>query len=232
MQMIHNNWNPFLEDEIVVDEICKIKEILKKEEYFPEDDKVFRFLELDPETIKFVIVGMEPYPTDYEKEGTCYPIATGRSFEVDNVVDWNQKFKQSSLRNILKSIHFECTGKEESLSTIRKEIEDGAFKISQPKEWFDNMEAQGVLFLNASLTVRKYIVNSHNNLWKNYMDQLISYMENQYHPTWMLFGKDAQMRVLPHVDENHTICTCHPRLTEFIKEHPFKEMGKQIKLNC
>ncbi|MDU7686073.1 MAG: hypothetical protein E7K14_01970 [Bacillota bacterium] len=120
MQMIHNNWNPFLEDEIVVGEIYKIKEILKKEEYFPEDDKVFRFLELDPETIKFVIVGMEPYPTDYEKDGIYYPIATGRSFEVDNVVDWNQKFKQSSLRNILKSIHFECTGKEESLSTIRK----------------------------------------------------------------------------------------------------------------
>lgn len=120
MQMIHNNWNPFLEDEIVVGEIYRIKEILKKEEYFPEHDKVFRFLELDPETIKFVIVGMEPYPTDYEKDGIYYPIATGRSFEVDNVVDWNQKFKQSSLRNILKSIHFECTGKEESLSTIRK----------------------------------------------------------------------------------------------------------------
>lgn len=191
-----------------------------------------RFLELDPQSIRFVIVGMEPYPTDYGKNGICYPIVTGRSFEVDNVTDWNQKFKQSSLRNILKAIYFECAGKEESLSTIRKEIEDGTFKISQPKEWFDNMKTQGVLFLNASLTVRKYIVNFHNNLWKNYMDQLISYIEEQNHPIWLLFGKDAQMRVLLHVDESHTICTCHPRLTDFIKEHPFKEMSKQIKLNC
>lgn len=144
--MTHNKWKPFLDNELIDAEMKRINKVLKSEEYFPAENKVFRFLELDPETIKFVIVGMEPYPTDYEKDGIYYPIATGRSFEVDNVVDWNQKFKQSSLRNILKAIYFECAGKEESLSKIRKEIEDGAFKISQPKEWFDNMEAQGVLF--------------------------------------------------------------------------------------
>ena len=232
MQNIHNNWNPFLNNKSISDEMNKIKETLKDEAYFPAADKVLRFLELDPKSIKFVIVGMEPYPTDYEKDGEHYPIATGRSFEVDNVTNWSQKFKQSSLRNILKSIYFECTGKKESLSTIRKEIEEGVFEISQPKEWFNQMESQVVLFLNASLTVQKYLVNSHNALWKNYMDQLIQYIEEQSHPVWLLFGKDAQIRVLPHVDNTHTVCTCHPRLTEFIDEHPFQKMSECIKINC
>lgn len=232
MQNIHDNWKPFLDDEQVINELDKIKERLKDEHYFPVADKVLRFFELDPKSIQFVIVGMEPYPTDYEKDGTLYPIATGRSFEVDNVTDWNQKFKQSSLRNILKAIHFECTGKEESLSTIRKEISDETFKISQPKEWFDKMEKQGVLFLNASLTVRKYNVGSHTDIWETFINDLIVFLRDISNPKWLLFGNDAKRRVLPHINETSAICTCHPRLNEFIKERPFKLMAKDIKINC
>lgn len=103
--------------------------------------------------------------------------------------------------------------------------------ISQQKRWFDNMESQGVLFLNASLSVRKYEVNSHTDIWEKFITELILFIRESTHPTWFLFGKDAQSRVLPHIERSEAVCCCHPRLTGFINEKPFSKM-KNIKIVC
>lgn len=232
MDQINTNWDDFLNTEKVRNELDYIEKNLVKEDYFPAKKNVLRFLSQDPVTIQYIIVGMEPYPADYEKDGVLHPIATGRSFEVDNITDWNQKFKQSSLRNILKAVFYECTGAEKSMGQIRTEILDGTFPISQPKEWFNKMEGQGVLFLNASLSVRKYEVGSHADIWDEFMNQLILFLKEKNNPKWLLFGKDAQRRVLPHISEESAICVCHPRLYGFVKERPFKSMKNTIKLNC
>ena len=70
--------------------------------YFPKKDKIMRFLSLDLQNIKCIILGMEPYPSWYiNEDGKIEGVATGRSFEVKNVKSWQQKFKQASLINIL-----------------------------------------------------------------------------------------------------------------------------------
>jgi len=215
----NNNWN-FIDSK-------KIKELQeihgKLNRYFPSDNNVLRFLETDFNNIKYVIVGMEPYPTDFMKDGTSVPVATGRSFEVATLrgKTWDEKFKQSSLRNMLKAIYYAETGINASLDTIRKEIREGRFLMKQPGEWFDSMESQGVLFLNASLTVEPYNVGSHREYWDKFVTDLIKHIDNNLDVVWLLWGKDAKDRVFPHV--KNSICSCHPRLSEFVIENCFMD---------
>lgn len=218
---IDESWNEFLERKEIKEELDYIDDFLKARIYFPDKENILRFLEMDKNKIKVVIVGMEPYPSSYEKDGKTYPIATGRSFEIANVDNWDQKFKQSSLRNILKAIYFNETNEKISLEELRKKIQTNEFEILQPHEWFNNLEEQGVLFLNASLTVQQYKVGTHTKLWERFITYLIKEL-NKNEVIWLLWGKDAQERVLPHINSSKAICSCHPRLPEFVQENCFK----------
>ena len=195
-------------------------------DFYPSAENVLRFARVDINKIKVIILGMDPYPSSYKIEAGSQahpyedrahtvrpyeenlrfrsaelnemPVATGRSFEVANVDNWCQKFKQASLTNILKSLYYLKFHKEENIENIRNEILEGKFKILSPHEWFDKMEEEGVLFLNATLSVKKNKPNSHTNIWKDFMDELINFI-NDYDKdkkiTWLLWGKNAYDRV-------------------------------------
>lgn len=222
---IHSSWNDFFDRADIESELKEIEKYLNGLNYFPNENRVLRFAEIDKEKIKVVIMGMEPYPSSYTEGGKILPVATGRSFEVANIHNWNEKFKQSSLRNILKTIYFNETGNVVSLESLRKKITEGEFKIAQPKEWFDNLEMQGVLFLNASLTVQQYKVKTHTKLWKYFVTELIKEISKES-VQWMLWGRDAQERVLPLIDETNAVCCCHPRLARFVNENPFAKANE------
>lgn len=101
---IHSSW----EELLTKDNIKLLDEIEEKigNNYYPATKNVLRFLEQDLNKIKCIIVGMDPYPSCYtDKNNNILPIATGRSFEVANLTSWQDKFKQSSLRNILKTLY-------------------------------------------------------------------------------------------------------------------------------
>lgn len=217
----HHSWNSFLCRLDVKNELIKIEAFLKDTTFFPEEKNILKFLKLDKKDIKVIIVGMEPYPSSYEKNGKTCPVATGRSFEIANLDNWNQKFKQSSLRNILKTIYFNYRKENISLEEIRNKILTSEFDILQPKDWFNNLESQGVLFLNASLTVKPYNVKSHIKIWEPFITMLIKELDNN-NIKWLLWGKDAQDRVLPLIDANNAICSCHPRLPDFIQQNCFQ----------
>ena len=216
---IHSSWRSFLTPEI----IFKINECAKKlvnEDYYPDRNNILRFLEMDKDNIKVVIVGMEPYPSSYKDGDKEYPVATGRSFEIANIKDWREKYKQTSMRNILKCIYYNETGEKPTMDKLRDMITDGSFPILQPTEWFDRMQEQGVLFLNATLTVKqgKAGTKFHEDLWAEFVELLIKELEKQ-NPEWMLWGNVAQERVMPYV--KNTICSCHPRLDRFVYDNCF-----------
>ena len=193
--------------------------------YFPEKQNVMRFLSMNVKEIKCVIIGMEPYPSYYQKGNKILPVATGRSFEIANVTSWDQKFKQSSLRNILKTVYFNETGEKKSLEEVRKEIKEGKFFISQPDEWFENLEKEGVLFLNATLTVEPGKPNTHTQVWEEVMNEIIDYIEREVKPKWLLFGNKAEERLLKAIGINGNIYKCHhPRLASFVDENIFKNI--------
>lgn len=150
----HPNWESFIHSADVQKEIQKIEKFLEKEKYFPAESNVLRFLWQNPRKAKAVIVGVEPYPSSFTENRAVVPEATGRSFEVASIKEWTDKFKQASLRNILKAIYFTDTGNRISMEELRAKITDGSFPVRKPTQWFDNLEEQGVIFLNATLTVR------------------------------------------------------------------------------
>jgi len=215
-----NNW-----DFINGDRMAELEKIYGSiGSYFPENWNVLRFLNTDFNNLKYIIVGMEPYPTSLKKDRTDIPEATGRSFEVASLTSWHQKFKQSSLRNILKTVYFNYTGEGRSLEDIRREIADGSFPMKQPKDWFDSLESQGVLFLNATLTVEPYNVDSHTKLWSDFMIALILHIEKNQDVEWFLWGSKAQQKVAQHVRKS--VQTVHPRMSGFIFQSCFKDKDR------
>ena len=225
---IDKSWNEFLN---LTEAKEKLEAIQKEIEtnYFPEEKNVLRFMNLDIFQLKYIIVGMDPYPSDYDyfdENKLIYvqkPVATGRSFEVGNLDSWLQKYKQASLRNILKTIYYNETGKKVPLSEVQKSIIDGTFKILPPKEWFNYMEKQGIMFLNATLTVKPYTPGSHEKYWENFMQMLIEYLNSKNKKIiWVLWGNNAYKRFYPYV--SNTIVSPHPRVQNFIDHNCFHWM--------
>jgi uracil-DNA glycosylase len=119
-----------------------------------EDAHVFRaFDNTSPDEVSAIVLGQDPYPN---------PVwATGRAFEQGDLSTWPEDPQQvaASLRRILLAIAAERTKDPSYTATDRawkKLIADarhGLIPLEAPRELFDRLEREGVLFLNTSLTV-------------------------------------------------------------------------------
>ena len=208
-----------------LEQLTHIADRLRDTDYFPCADRVLRFAQVDPTTLRCVIVGMDPYPSHtVSADGCIIPEATGRSFEVASVTDWGGKYRQASLRNILKSIYYLERGKVPTMEILREELADGSFPILPPRQWWDSLEQQGVLFLNASLTVIPAHPGTHADLWDAFMTDLMSFIAQKApDAVWLLWGAVAQNRVPQAV--SNKICSQHPRLPGFVTECPFAQVS-------
>lgn len=181
--IMHDSWKPFFNDEIM----DKLNEIESKigDDYNPKPGQVLRFSAVNLHKLKVIILGQDPYP----QKG----VATGRSFEVGGLNSWLDTFRQTSLRNILRSLYKCRTGKLETLSEIREEISAGGFAILPPCKIFDYWEEQGVLMLNTFLTCKTGKPGSHKKLWAPVTDRLIKYIsDNNNSAVWFLWGSQAR----------------------------------------
>lgn len=165
------SWQTVLADEIekpyFKDLIQAVDEEYQNSTCFPPKDLIFSaFNNCSLEDLKVVIIGQDPYHGEGEANGLCFSV--------------NDSVKiPPSLRNIfremntdLESIFFPSTG---------------------------NLEAwakQGVLLLNASLTVRKDNPNSHKHLkWNLFTDAVIQKIsEEKENVVFMLWGSFAQKK--------------------------------------
>ena len=221
--IMNSCWNNFFNKEIC-DELAKIfKQI--GDNYYPYKGSVLRFTNLDLSKIKYVILGMDPYASSYLENNKKIPTATGRSFEVSNLENWNSNFRQSSLKNIVKTIYFNETGKINSWKLIKEDINSKKFSIKKPKEWFDSLENQGIMFLNSALTVEPNNPGSHINIWKNFMNELITYI-NDYNNEikWIVWGKESYDRISTIIEDERIIKGVHPRNYKFVEENSLKKV--------
>ena len=194
--------------------------------FFPSAEHVLRFAEIDPANLRCVIVGMDPYPSHtVGNHGEIIPEATGRSFEVASVKDWGDKYRQASLRNILKAIYYMERGQVPTMEALREELATGRFPILPPHAWWDSLEQQGVLFLNASLTVLPDHPGTHTAIWDSFVTDLMTFIaEKAPAAVWLLWGNVAQARVPAEV--TNRICASHPRLPQFVTECPFAKVSE------
>src|SRR5699024_855817 len=186
---IHSSWKDFLTDERI-EEIRNIEERIGNDYNPTNPNKVLRFLTTNLDQMKIVWLGQDVYPAK--------GVATGRAFEVGNLTSWLQPFRQVSLKNIVRLlyknyhhiIHYDDI---KTYAQIKKEIESGDFPIVNPREWFSNLETQGVLFLNTSFTCKIGEPNTHTALWKPFSEKVIQYISyRRPELKWFLWGKEAQ----------------------------------------
>jgi uracil-DNA glycosylase len=157
---------------------------LKPGAIFPKGDQIFRALNTCPlKNVKVVILGQDPYPTRGHAHGLCFS------------VEENVKPFPKSLVNIFKEIESDLgQAFPENGSLVR---------------WAE----QGVLLLNAVLTVEEGMPESHARKgWEQLTDAIISALNNNSeHVVYLLWGSKAQEKA-SQVDssKNLILKTVHP----------------------
>ena len=195
--------------------------------YTPPSHRVLRVMGVDLNKLKVVILGQDPYP----EKGR----ATGRAFEVGDLKSWQDKFRQVSLKNIVRLLHktyndIHSYGDIKPFSVIQREIREGNFRILPPNKLFGAWEDQGVLMLNAYFTCEIGRPGSHRSLWKGFTIRLIKYMSDKNKDlTWFLWGNDA-ISYRPYIISGKIYTSRHPMMCserypgDFLKSSCFKDL--------
>ncbi len=212
---VHPSWEPFFTKDII-EELQLINEKLDNQEFVsPDRANRLRFFSLDLNKAKAVILGQDPYP----QQG----VATGRAFEVNGLNSWQQAFRNTSLRNIVRALYASANeGKILKFNEIKVELAkaDG-FKLLAPKRLFKYWEEQGVLLLNTSFTCQINNPGSHSKIWKSFSKKLLTTI-NHLKPdlVWLLWGNHARQSVAHIKIENVLACNhpmiCHNRVDDFL----------------
>jgi uracil-DNA glycosylase len=179
----HHSWKSFLSEEIIA-EIQHIEAVIQNSNYTPNTERVLHFLTLDLSRIKALVLGQDPYP----QQG----VATGRAFEVGTLMDWNHPFRNVSLKNIVRLIHFTYNNEFKSYKEIIAENNQNP-SILPPNELFKSWEEQGVLLLNTAFTCEIGKSASHSKHWTNFTLKLLQFISTNYpNLYWILWGNHAQ----------------------------------------
>ncbi len=220
----HNSWDKLLSRE-VIEELNIIEEKIG-ENTNPHHDNVLRFLKNNLNEVKVVILGQDPYP----EKGR----PTGRAFEVGDLKSWNQKFRQVSLKNIIRLIHKNYNNIENyndilKFSEIQKQIETGGFNILPPDEIFKSWEKQGVLLLNTYLSVEPGKTGSHISIWEPFSIKLLNYIsEENKNISYFLWGKFAEEKK-QYLKHGEFYISRHPMMCsekyddDFLRNNCFKD---------
>ncbi len=170
---IEESWKRVLEDEFNEDYFSRLVEFVKKEyqesTVYPPARFIFRAFDLTPfDKVKVVILGQDPYHGPGQANGLCFAVDKGISLPP-------------------------------SLQNIYKEMENDLGQKSQNLEGnLENWAKQGVLLLNATLTVRAHQAGSHQKKgWENFTDRVIKVLSDKKEGlVFILWGNYAQKKAL------------------------------------
>ena len=168
-----------------------LENLTNKTLLYPKKDFIFRAFMLTPKRrVKVVILGQDPYFNSeyYNSKRICQ--ATGLSFSVP------KNFSiPSSLHNIYNNlIKFNHMNKKPTHGSL------------------DYWAYQGCLMLNTSLTVIDNNRNCHSDIWVNFTDNIIKYInDNINFVIFVLWGREAFKKVnLINLDKHNIIVSSHP----------------------
>ncbi len=177
-------WEDFLQNEMsqpYFEKLAKrVNEEYSQKTVFPPYENILRALELTPKD-KVKVVILGQDP--YHEKGQ----ATGLAFSVKEGVKL-----PPSLRNIYKEIADEY---ETTVDTVGD---------------LEYLAKQGVLLLNATLTVREGEANSHKNYgWEIFTDRIIEEIAKDKSVIFLLWGADA-IKKQALLQDNITLTSAHP----------------------
>lgn len=177
---IEQSWKNILQGEFSKPYFEELIDFVKKEyqsfpgQIFPKGNEIFRAFDDCPfDQVKVVILGQDPYPTKGHAHGLCFS------------VEPDVKPLPKSLVNIYKEI-----------------AEDLGIDLSDRNGDLGHWASQGILMLNATLTVREGTPESHANRgWEKFTDAVIKALsDHNKNVVYMLWGSKAAKKA-EHVPE-------------------------------
>ena len=207
---IEESWKKVLQKEFderyFEDLITFVKSEYQKSTVYPPAKFIFNAFDLTPlDKVKVVILGQDPYHGPNQ--------ANGLAFSVSDKIP-----------------------APPSLVNIYKEIEtDLGVKTKNKNGNLENWAKQGVLMLNATLTVRSHMAGSHQNKgWEKFTDAVIKILsEQKENLVFILWGSHAQKKGSV-IDENKhlVIKSAHPSplsaYAGFFGSKPFSQTNSYL----
>ncbi len=185
---IHPSWYTHLKEEFEKPYFAALATFVKKEyaekPVYPQPKAIFRAFDLTPfEAVKVIILGQDPYHGRGQANGLCFAVNEGMALP-------------PSLQNIFKEIEAE----------FGKPVSNRSGDLSR---W----ATQGVLLLNATLTVRAGLPGSHQHKgWEEFTDAAIKALSTEREGlVFMLWGNYAKQKGA-HIDRTkHLVLeSAHP----------------------
>lgn len=169
------SWKAALAAEFGKPYMLRLREFLKREKQarkviYPRGDNIFHALDLTPlPDVKVVIIGQDPYHGPRQAHGLCFSVQPGVPLP-------------PSLENIFKEINDDLGAPGERL--------DGS------RGCLDAWARQGVLLLNAVLTVERGRAASHQGKgWETFTDEIVNVLNTGREGlVFMLWGSYAQRK--------------------------------------
>ena len=206
---IEASWKAVLKDELGQDYFKALREFVKGEYQhaivYPPPKNIFRAFELCPfEQVEVVILGQDPYHGPQQANGLCFAVSEGVPLP-------------PSLQNILKEL----------ATDLGQPVKN---KSGDLERW----AKQGVLLLNATLTVRARTAGSHQGKgWEEFTDAVIRKLSEEREAlVFILWGNYAKAKGA-HIDRNKhlVIESAHPSpfsATRFFGSKPFSKTNAYL----
>lgn len=167
---INPQWKTWIGEEFEKPYFTELVSFVKQEyathQIFPSGRNIFRAFDLcNPDDLKVVIIGQDPYHGIGQANGLCFSVNDGVAFP-------------PSLVNIFKEIH------------------DDTGTPIPPTGNLDRWAEQGVLLLNAVLTVRAHEAASHAGRgWEHFTDAVVQALARRREGVvYLLWGAYAQRK--------------------------------------
>lgn len=177
---IESSWATHLSGEFKKGYFADLTAFVKKEyedgKVYPHPKNIFRAFDLCPfEKVKVVILGQDPYHGERQANGLAFAVG-------------EEEALPPSLRNIFKEIESDC-GHPMSTIALDRPL---AHRSGDLSRWAE----QGVLLLNATLTVRAHSAGSHQEKgWELFTDAVIKALsEEREHLVFILWGNYAKAK--------------------------------------
>ena len=188
MVNLGNDWDNYLKKEFESEYYLKIREFLKQEYFkktiYPDMYDIFNSLKFTSYSdCKIVILGQDPYHGEGQAHGLSFSVKPGIK-------------TPPSLVNIYKELSSDIEG----------------FYIPN-NGYLTKWAKQGVLLLNASLTVVAGNANSHSKIgWQIFTDNIIKILNEREKPlVFMLWGNNAIRKEQLITNKHHLILkAAHP----------------------
>ncbi len=185
---IEPSWYELLKDEFEKDYFKSLVQFVKQEyrthTCLPKGPDIFNAMKYTPfDQVKVVIMGQDPYPTPGHAHGLCFSV-------------------QEHVRPL-----------PPSLINIFREIQEDLGQAFPENGSLIRWAKQGVLLLNAVLTVRAWQPRSHQGKgWEIFTNQIIKKISaNKENVVFLLWGSDAKRKkALIDTDKHLVLESGHP----------------------